>query len=79
MSSRLDWGDTRKRILDPGTLQGLCELYPSGQPTPGCANLTPPDSGTPEPSKGGCSATSSAPLLGALVLLLGVRRSRTRV
>ncbi|WP_309893365.1 hypothetical protein [Archangium sp.] len=82
MSSRLDWGDTQTRTIDPGTLQGLCELYPRGQPTPGCTNVVPPDAGTPDagtpeeppPPKSGCSATPSVPLLGALVLLLGTRR-----
>lgn len=104
MSSRLPWGDTQKRIIDPGTLQGLCEVYPGGQPTPDCASEappdagaetppdagtetppdagteTPPDAGTPEepppPTKGGygCGSMSSAPLLGALMLLLGIRR-----
>jgi hypothetical protein len=48
MSSRLDWGDKQKRAIDPGTLQGLCELYPRGQPTPGCARVNPPDAGAPD-------------------------------
>jgi hypothetical protein len=93
MYNRLPWGDTQKRIIDPGTLQGLCEVYPRGQPTPDCASVappdagteTPPDAGSPEepapPSTGGfgCGSTSSAPLLGALMLLLGIQRvSRKR-
>ncbi|MFL5350190.1 MAG: MYXO-CTERM-anchored inactivated metalloprotease [Hyalangium sp.] len=82
MSLALPWGDTQKRVIDPGTLQGLCTLYPRGQPTPECEDSHLPDAGTPgdtEPppsNKSGCSATTSAPLLGALVLLLGARRRR---
>ncbi|MDY7232578.1 MYXO-CTERM-anchored inactivated metalloprotease [Hyalangium rubrum] len=91
MARRLDWGDTQKRVIDPGTLQGLCELYPRGQPTPGCAIQSPPDAGTPggtdggvnppkeeepAPSKGGCGAAPTVPLLGALVLWLAARRRR---
>ncbi|WP_421543540.1 MYXO-CTERM-anchored inactivated metalloprotease [Myxococcus fulvus] len=113
MSRGLPWGDTRKRVIDPGTLQGLCETYPRGQPTPGCPLATDggvpdagdggpfndggghgEDAGTPghdggtadagdgappgdggAPSKSGCTtASSSVPLLGALLLLWGARR-----
>lgn len=89
MYRRPAWGETRQRSLDPGTLQGLCEVYPRGQPTPGCS-LPEPDPITqpkpepePEPvteelpTKQGCSTTSAPPLLGALMLLLGLRRART--
>jgi hypothetical protein len=89
MSRRLDWGDIQKRTIDPGTLQGLCELYPRGQPTPECTHLGAPDAGAPgsgdggdppgesaPPSGCGCGTTRTAPLLGALVLLLGIRGAR---
>jgi uncharacterized protein (TIGR03382 family) len=76
MSDRLDWGDTRKRVIDPGTLQGLCELYPRGKPTPDCATTPGPGDGDGDEEDSGCSTTSSAPLLGVLVLLLGALRTR---
>ncbi|HVG56963.1 MAG TPA: MYXO-CTERM-anchored inactivated metalloprotease [Hyalangium sp.] len=72
LSSTLPWGDTQKRVIDPGTLQGLCELYPRGKPTPDCALPEPETPGDDD----GCSAASSTPLLGALVLLLGIWRRR---
>jgi hypothetical protein len=104
MAQRVTWGELSKRTIDPGTQQGICELFPRGQPTPGCPTTPAADGGTatdggtsadagtgtdggtpgggteppPEeptpPAKSGCGATSSAPLLGALVLLLGLRR-----
>jgi uncharacterized protein (TIGR03382 family) len=77
MSSTLPWGDTQKRVIDPGTLEGFCKLYPRGQPTPDCAS-TLPEPGTPgDDDSDGCSATSSTPLLGALLLLLGAWRRRS--
>ncbi|WP_375771487.1 hypothetical protein NR798_11460 [Archangium gephyra] len=78
MTTSLSWGDTRKRVLDAGTLEGLCALYPRGQPTPGCVSASPPPDPAPEtPPKGGCDASASGPLLGAAVLLLrAIRRPR---
>ena len=84
------WGDTSGRVVDPGTLEGLCALYSKGQPTPGCA-LAPPDvtPGTPSTdppppetpatdTHKGCDTSASGPLLGASVLLLRMlRRPRT--
>ncbi len=125
MSRVLPWGDTQKRIIDPGTLQGICETYPRGLPTPGCvistdggvpdggggvpdgggdvpdggggvpsgdggvleadggvgvpdAGASPPDGDGGAPSKSGCTTTSSVPLFGALMLLMGARRTRQR-
>ena len=102
LSRYLPWGDTQKRIIDPGTHQGICETYPRGLPTPGCiistdggvpdgdGGMQEADGGVPDagdsipdgnggaPSKSGCTTTSSEPLLGALMLLLGARRTRQR-
>ncbi|WP_224243101.1 MYXO-CTERM-anchored inactivated metalloprotease [Hyalangium gracile] len=131
MVKRVTWGETRQRVIDPGTLQGICELFPPGQPTPECPPLESPDGGTtvdggtvadggagpdagsvtdagtsadggtsvdggagtdggqpggeeeppsdePAPARSGCSTTPAAPLLAALVLLLGARRFRGR-
>ncbi|NVJ08112.1 hypothetical protein HUW63_23075 [Myxococcus sp. AM001] len=50
MSRDLPWGDTQKRIIDPGTLQGICETYPRGLPTPGCP--LPTDGGVPDGGDG---------------------------
>ncbi|KFE67332.1 hypothetical protein [Hyalangium minutum] len=109
MVQRAVWGETLQRAIDPGTQQSICELFPSGQPTPDCPTPESTDGGTatdagtvadagtiadagtgadagtpgdgdepheepPPPEKSGCGATSAAPLLGALVLLLGLRR-----
>ena len=29
-------GETSKRVIDPGTKQGFCAIYPAGMPTPSC-------------------------------------------
>lgn len=87
MANILQWGELRQRAIDPGTLQGICDLYPRGQPTPGCpppSDNPPPDGtdgdGMDSEDKGcGCTSTGS-PLWGflGLALLLGLSRQRPR-
>ena len=60
-------GETSKRILDPGSQQFVCDVYPKGQSSLDCLL---PDGGVP--SSGGCSTagTEGAPV--ALIALLGL-------
>jgi MYXO-CTERM domain-containing protein len=69
-------GETSKRLLDPGSQQFVCDVYPEGRPSQDCLL---PDGGPA--SSAGCSTggTGAAPvgvfgLLG--VLWLGTRRRR---
>jgi MYXO-CTERM domain-containing protein len=69
-------GETSKRVLDPGSQQFVCDVYPEGRPSQGCLLADGGVAGT-----GGCSATGTgaaptafASLLG--LLLLGTRRRR---
>ncbi|MCP3099289.1 hypothetical protein LZ198_10440 [Myxococcus sp. K15C18031901] len=78
MYLQLSWGEPGRRVIDPGTLQGICDLYPRGQSTPGgCSVPTPVDENLNE-DESGCAATGSAPLLAGLVLLLGAGYRRRR-
>ncbi len=65
-------GETSKRILGQDDINGICAIYPRGQPT--VTNLETP---------GGCSSSPSqtgpgAALAALLLLLHGRRRSRSR-
>lgn len=76
-------GETRKRIIDPGTQAGFCHVYPAGQPTPPCDELEQLDKkivavnrGTPGLDRMGCSEAGAMPMVFAALSLagLGVRR-----
>jgi hypothetical protein len=54
-------GETRKRVLDLGTRQGFCTIYPRGRPSPGCdllmqgeLHITADNRGTPGLAHLGC-------------------------
>jgi MYXO-CTERM domain-containing protein len=70
-------GETSKRVLDPGSQQFVCDVYPAGRSSQDCLL---PDGGPAE--SGGCSAggTGAAAPLAALgffgLLALGARRRR---
>jgi MYXO-CTERM domain-containing protein len=69
-------GETSERVLDPGSKEFVCDIYPSGRPSQDCLL---PDGGAT--SSGGCSSagTDARPVvfLGLLGLLwLGTRRRR---
>ena len=75
-------GETDKRILDSGTIQGLCDIYPRGQPSPTCdaSNLTRKQiiavtSGTALCAHGAGAPEGLAPLL-VVLALLGLRARR---
>jgi hypothetical protein len=36
MNASADPGETRKRVLDPGSLQFICDVYPKGRPSQSC-------------------------------------------
>lgn len=69
-------GETSKRVLDPGSLQFVCDVYPRGQPSRDCApDAGPPgqpDGGTSAGSGGCSSAGTGAGPAAAMVLLLGL-------
>lgn len=79
-------GETSKRVLDPGSVQFVCDVYPRGQQSQDCAAPDagpsgPPDGGTSAGS-GGCSSagTGAGPAAGMALLLglaaLAARRRR---
>jgi MYXO-CTERM domain-containing protein len=86
MFHTIRWGELRQRAIDPGTLQGICDIYPRGQQTPGCPPpaVDPLPEGPDEDPDGeetGCGCTSTgSPLWGflGLALLLGLSRQRPR-
>ena len=67
-------GETAKRVLDSGSKQFVCDVYPQGRASIDCA----PDSGTGSTS--GCSSAGStgglAPGAAMLLLALATRRRR---
>lgn len=60
-------GETSKRMLDPGSQQFVCDVYPKGRPSQDCLL---PDGGVP--SSGGCSAAETEGAPAGLVALLGL-------
>ncbi len=68
-------GETSKRVLDAGSKQFVCDVYPSGRASTDCA-------AAPGPSSGGSSGCSTAPDPGGLapgaLLLLTVLAHRRR-
>jgi hypothetical protein len=81
MAPRADPGELSKRILDPGTKQFVCDVYPKGKPSKSCE--LPPVSATTDGGVGpaelgkalGCEA-APGPLLALVGLLwaVGTRR-----
>ena len=65
--------ETSKRVLDSGSKQFVCDVYPAGKASQDCA---------PETSSGGCNSTGQplpvAPGVLLLLLSLGLRRSGIR-
>jgi hypothetical protein len=73
MSYRADPGELSKRVLDPGTAQFVCEVYPKGGASKTC--VTPVLTDTL--GKAGCQAASGPiGVLGLLGALLSRRRRR---
>jgi hypothetical protein len=68
-------GEISKRVLDPGTRQFVCDVYPKGAASRNCEPPPKPVEPKPEPDEG-CSATGGGPLLAALALLLRPWRRR---
>lgn len=74
-------GETSKRILDPGTRRGLCDVYPRSRPAPSCLPDARNDDqvmvlgrGTPGLPTFGCDTAASGPTLMAGALLLALTR-----
>lgn len=60
-------GETSKRVLDMGSQQFVCDVYPKGRPSQDCLL---PDGGVP--STGGCSSAETGGAPAGLVALLGL-------
>jgi hypothetical protein len=71
MNASADPGELSKRILDPGTRQFVCDVYPAGRPSLSC--VTPAASGTLGPVAG-CTAAGGWLSLAAAALVLMRRR-----
>ena len=78
-------GETRKRILDPGTQAGFCHVYPAHQLTPPCdevealhQRIIAVNQGTPGLDPVGCTAAGALPFGWAALVLGGLLRRRRR-
>lgn len=78
-------GETRKRIVDSGTAQGFCDIYPRGGPPMPCdemgqmrRKIIAKNTGTTGLESIGCSSAGGAPfaLPGLLLVLLGRKLGR---
>lgn len=71
-------GETSKRVLDSGSKQFVCDVYPSGRPSQDCSSS---GGGGGSSGSSGCSSTGEPGALGPGILLLVValasRRSPT--
>ncbi|HVE87584.1 MAG TPA: matrixin family metalloprotease, partial [Myxococcales bacterium] len=74
-------GELKKRSLDPGTAQFVCDAYPRGLPSQPCT-VRPLNANDPMPLSSGCSAVPGAVLAAAaaaaVALWLPSRRRRRR-
>jgi uncharacterized protein (TIGR03382 family) len=71
-------GETSKRILHPDDVQGICAIYPKGQPTSVSPGVQPPGSAAPGGGCGSSGATSWEALLVAAALIALRRNHRAR-
>lgn len=71
MYAGADLGETRKRVLDDGSVDFVCTAYPTGRPTLDCDG-TPLD--LSESNAGSCAAAPGGPLALLGLALLGLRR-----
>lgn len=71
-------GETSKRVLDSGSKQFICDVYPSGQASQDCSSTGGGGGGS---SSSGCSSAGDPTVLGPglLVLLLALARRRAPV
>ena len=69
-------GETSKRVLDSGSKQFICDVYPSGRPSQDCSSSGGGGGGS---SGSGCSSAGDPTVLGPglLVLLLALARRRS--
>jgi hypothetical protein len=80
MEASAPLGETAKRTLAQDDVQGVCAIYPAGQPTrvtcDGTGLLAPrPSSTCEQPSSCGCGTAGAEGWLGLLALLLRRRRN----
>ncbi len=73
MHPRADPGETSKRVLDTGTKQFVCDVYPKGQATRTCKTVS--FDGSLGKYAGGCAAGPGG-VVGGLLALLALRRRR---
>ncbi|MHB8873572.1 MAG: myxosortase-dependent metalloprotease, MXAN_2677/MXAN_2678 family [Myxococcaceae bacterium] len=79
MEASAPLGETRKRIIDPGTALGFCDTYPKGGPPMPCdeiglmrRKIIAKGAGTPGLQAIGCASSPGTPLPFALALGLGL-------
>ena len=71
-------GETSKRVLDPGTRQFLCDVYPVGAPPKDCV-ITVARNELGEQATGGCGCSfAGGPPLGLALAVLALWRGRRR-
>lgn len=84
MAATAPLGELSKRVIDPGTAQGFCDVYPAGAPVPSCDDtagqrlkISGATTGTTFP---GCSTAGSGPdamaMLLAALMSAGLFRKR---
>jgi hypothetical protein len=78
-------GETRKRIIDPGTAQGFCDTYPKGGPPMPCdevgllrRKIIAKSAGTPGLQELGCAVGGLGPLFAAVLLATAALFRRRR-
>ena len=78
MNPRAEAGETSKRVLDDGSKQFICDVYPKGKPTKTCQiPLLVSTLGKPAKTTGGCSSTSHGPLVALAWLVVSQFRRRS--
>lgn len=85
MEASAPLGETRKRVIDVGTAEGFCTVYPAGDLTPPCEELAALDRRIVAVNRGtagldhlGCSAVPGGGVAGLLILAVWLGRLRAR-
>lgn len=83
MEASAPLGETRKRILDTGTRDGFCHIYPANKPTPPCEDVNERvfavNRGTPGLEQVGCHAGGAGLSFAAVLLAVALARRRQNV
>ena len=77
MNAKAESGELRKRTLDTGSKQFICDVYPKGKPTKTC-QIPVLTSSLGASAKAGCSTADTGVLAGLAALTLAMRVRRRR-